>query len=80
MRTKAFRRHHQERVIVNRVKNRYAQWSTHKTKSFAKTLEEVKSGENHQEIKSMSTYCSCWMCRGERYTKKDRQVKIDLED
>ena len=75
MRTRAFRRHHQERVLVNRVKERYSQWTYFRnpTKTFAKTLSEVKAGEIHQEVRTQAVSCSCWMCsKSNKFSKKDR--------
>lgn len=71
MRTRAFRRHHQERILENRVRNRYRDW--HIDKSFAKTLSEVKSGEYQQNVRTQAVSCSCWMCsKSNKFSKKDR--------
>ena len=75
MRTRAFRRHHQERVILNRVRERYSQWTYFRnpTKTFAKILAEVKAGEIHQEVRTQAVSCSCWTCsKSNKYSKKDR--------
>lgn len=71
MRTRAFRRHHQERILENRVRNRYRDW--HIDKSFAKTLSEVKNGEYQQNVRTQAASCSCWMCsKSNKFSKRDR--------
>ncbi len=69
MRNKSFRIYHQQNKLKNRCRLNYYP-NTHKT--LIDFIKDVKDGKTHQHLKHTSRPCSCFFCKKERYSKKDR--------
>lgn len=78
-RNKQWRKCRLRQKYITRLKERAPFWQLDKEQRLAVSWTEMYNAENTFKLKSMSTTCSCPMCRGERYNRRKFKEETRLE-